>query len=117
MTCWRRLREWTEADVRPALHEQLLDQLVAEAMTNAVTHARASVVPVEIDTDSGDHVLRIRVRDNDRGGADLAGGTGLVGRQDRVEALGGRLCLQSVPGAGTTLHAELPLSHAHKASD
>jgi signal transduction histidine kinase len=49
------------------------------------------------------------VRDNGRGGADLAGGSGLVGLKDRVEALGGRLWVQSVPGGGTTVQAELPL--------
>jgi signal transduction histidine kinase len=45
-----------------------------------------------------------------RGGADLAGGSGLVGLKDRVEALGGRLWVRSPLDAGTTVRAELPLS-------
>jgi signal transduction histidine kinase len=49
------------------------------------------------------------VRDDGRGGADLGGGSGLVGLKDRVEALGGRLSVQSAPGAGTAVQAELPL--------
>jgi signal transduction histidine kinase len=85
--------------------------LVAEAMTNAAKHAHASVVHVQVNTAEGDagDVLRVCVRDDGRGGADLAGGSGLVGLKDRVEALGGRIGLQSAPGAGTTVHAELPL--------
>jgi signal transduction histidine kinase len=52
--------------------------------------------------------LRVSVRDDGRGGADLTGGTGLVGVKDRVEALGGRLYLDSPGGGGTTLRAEFP---------
>jgi signal transduction histidine kinase len=53
--------------------------------------------------------LRISVRDDGRGGADLWGGSGLVGLNDRVEALGGRFSLRSPPGGGTTLTITLPL--------
>jgi signal transduction histidine kinase len=92
--------------------------LVAEALTNTTKHADASSVHVRVDiddtddTDAGDAVLRVWVRDDGRGGADPTGGSGLVGLQDRVQALGGRLWLHSPPDAGTTLHAELPLSQA-----
>ena len=55
-------------------------------------------------------VLRVAVHDDGVGGADLARGTGLVGLKDRVEALGGRIVLDSPPGAGTSLRAELPLT-------
>jgi signal transduction histidine kinase len=84
--------------------------LVAEALTNAAKHAHASAVTVTVDID--DAVLHVRVRDDGRGGADPAGGSGLVGLTDRVEALGGRLTIQSPLGAGTTVHAELPLRPA-----
>ena len=92
--------------------------LVAEALTNAAKHAHASIVHVEVDTAEGDAgaVLRVCVRDDGRGGADLAGGSGLVGLKDRVEALGGRLWVQTAPGAGTTVRAELPLGPARAAS-
>jgi signal transduction histidine kinase len=91
--------------------------LVAEALTNAAKHAQASVVAVEIDTveidtaprDAGNGVLRVRVRDDGRGGADLAGGSGLVGLKDRAEALGGRFWVETAPGAGSSVHAELPV--------
>jgi predicted ATPase/signal transduction histidine kinase len=81
--------------------------LVAEALTNAVKHAHASTIRVEVD--AADAMLQVRVRDDGRGGADLAGGSGLVGLKDRMEALGGRLWVQSTRGAGTSLTAELPL--------
>jgi signal transduction histidine kinase len=86
--------------------------LLAEALTNTTKHAHAHTVHVQLDThdtDTGDPVLRVAVRDDGRGGADPHGGSGLDGLTDRVHALGGRLWLHSPPGAGTTLRAELPL--------
>jgi signal transduction histidine kinase len=50
------------------------------------------------------------VRDNGAGGADFTRGTGLAGLKDRVEALGGRIFLDSPRGAGTSLRAEFPLT-------
>jgi signal transduction histidine kinase len=44
-----------------------------------------------------------------RGGADAARGSGLRGLVDRVEALEGRLAVDSPPGAGTRVRAEIPL--------
>ena len=82
--------------------------IVAEALTNAAKHARASAVGVEAEV-AGD-LLRVTVRDNGVGGACLAGGSGLAGLKDRVEALGGRIVLHSPRGAGTSLRAELPLT-------
>ena len=53
----------------------------------------------------------MEIADDGRGGADpgAGDGTGLRGLADRVEALGGRLALESPPGAGTTVRAVLPL--------
>ena len=87
--------------------------VVAEALTNAARHARASSVEVEVEVEAAAEVLRVAVRDDGAGGADLAWGTGLVGLKDRVEALGGRICLDSPPGAGTSLCAEFPLTSAN----
>ncbi len=50
------------------------------------------------------------MRDDGADGAGLARGTGLAGLKDRVEALGGRIFLDSRPGAGTSLQAEFPLT-------
>jgi signal transduction histidine kinase len=85
--------------------------VVAEALTNAAKHSRASEVSVEIEV--AGEVLRVAVRDDGIGGADLARGTGLAGLKDRVEALGGRILLDSLPGAGTSLQREFPLTAAN----
>ena len=82
--------------------------VVAEALTNATRHARATAATITVETDGGR--LLITVRDEGRGGADFARGTGLVGLKDRVEALGGRMVLESSHGSGTTLRAELPIA-------
>jgi signal transduction histidine kinase len=51
----------------------------------------------------------VEVRDDGRGGADPAAGSGLLGLRDRVEAIGGKMHLTSPPGAGTSLRVDLPL--------
>jgi GAF domain-containing protein len=81
--------------------------VVAEALTNVAKHAGASAVQVAVERDDG--VLHVRVRDDGRGGADLGGGSGLVGLKDRVEALAGRLSLHSVRGEGTAVEVTLPI--------
>jgi signal transduction histidine kinase len=80
---------------------------VAEALTNTAKHARASSVTVVAVVDE-DSVLRVRVSDDGCGGADIGGGSGLVGLKDRVESLGGRFSVQSAPDAGSTVYVELP---------
>jgi signal transduction histidine kinase len=82
--------------------------VVAEALTNTAKHASATVVDVQVAAGAG--VLRVCVRDDGRGGADLTGGSGLVGLTDRVEALGGHITLRSPTGAGTTVEIALPLA-------
>jgi signal transduction histidine kinase len=83
--------------------------VVSEALTNAAKHAQASAIHVQVDPIDG--ILRLAVSDDGVGGADPAGGTGLVGLKDRVEAAGGRLTVQSPPGEGTRLTVDLPLGH------
>jgi signal transduction histidine kinase len=82
--------------------------VVAEALTNAAKHARATAADIEVAETDG--VLHVRVRDDGRGGADCSAGSGLVGLRDRAEALGGHLRLHSLPGAGTTLEITLPIN-------
>jgi PAS domain S-box-containing protein len=82
--------------------------IVAEALTNASKHARASRVGVHVDHTDG-RVL-VEVSDDGVGGADQRGGSGLRGLRDRVEALGGELAIASPEGAGTTLTARLPVA-------
>ena len=84
--------------------------VVAEALTNVAKHASASAVTVTAEADAADEVLRVTVRDDGTGGADFTRGSGLMGLKDRVDAIGGRLLVDSPRGAGTSLRAEIPLT-------
>jgi PAS domain S-box-containing protein len=80
--------------------------VVAEALTNACKYAQASVIDVRISQEDG--TARVEVADDGIGGARRHVGGGLGGLADRVEALGGRLGLESPAGAGTVVGAEIP---------
>jgi signal transduction histidine kinase len=82
--------------------------VVAEALTNVAKHSGAQSADVTASID--DSVLRLDVRDDGVGGA-RRDGSGLVGLDDRVAALGGELRLESPPGGGTRITATLPLQH------
>jgi signal transduction histidine kinase len=81
--------------------------VVAEAIANAIKHSEASRIAVTVAGDTFD--FRASVADDGVGGAEFGVGSGLIGLADRVEALGGRVMLESPAGAGTTLAVELPL--------
>jgi signal transduction histidine kinase len=80
--------------------------VVAEALTNAAKYAQASEVRVRVARADG--LARIEVADDGVGGAGRELGGGLRGLTDRVEALGGRLELDSPVGEGTRVRAEIP---------
>jgi len=80
--------------------------LVSEALTNVVRYAEAS--RVEVSAVVRDGILLVEVADDGRGGADASRGSGLRGLADRIAALEGKLAVESPPGAGTMLRAELP---------
>jgi signal transduction histidine kinase len=80
--------------------------IVAEALTNVVKHSQATRAGVTVAVGHGK--LKVEVSDDGVGGADPQG-QGLLGIGDRVAALGGRLRIDSPPGGGTVLAAELPL--------
>ena len=91
----------------PAPVEASVYFVVSEALTNVAKHAEASAAAVRINAEDG--VLMVEVADDGAGGADMRRGTGLSGLADRVAALDGELTVTSVPGGGTTVHAEIPL--------
>ncbi|MEV4861211.1 nitrate- and nitrite sensing domain-containing protein [Streptomyces ossamyceticus] len=89
--------------------------VMSECLTNAVKHARASVVTVTAEDTGG--VLEVVIHDDGAGGAEPGRGSGLIGLIDRVEAIGGRLTVTSPPGSGTTLGVRLPLTPPPEAGD
>jgi PAS domain S-box-containing protein len=105
----------------PQLPEEVnitLYRFLQEAMTNVARHARANEVDVALQSDA--EAIRLSVEDDGRG-FDLhtrpathgrPQGMGLLGMQERVESLGGRLEVVSEPGQGTRLTACIPLKAA-----
>jgi signal transduction histidine kinase len=111
-TLARRSAVRVELDVRttPRLPERVTVPayyIVSEALANTAKYGHASVVHVTIE--ARNRIVHISVCDDGQGGADPTRGSGLLGLKDRVEAIGGTMSLQSPPGAGTSLHAALPL--------
>ena len=80
---------------------------VCEGLANAMKHASARRLVVRLGADGDDLVVDVT---DDGAGFEAAGVTrsGLSGLEDRIEALGGRFNVTSVPGRGTQLHATLP---------
>jgi signal transduction histidine kinase len=101
--------------------EQLPDEyrisiyrLVQEALNNAVRHSGAKNATVAVETLPRSIV--VRVADNGRGfDARRSRGMGLLGMEERVRRLGGTLSVDSQPGKGTTITAELPIATGEKA--
>src|SRR5262249_36569319 len=81
--------------------------IAAEATANALKHAGANQISVEV-TSSRDG-LRVSIVDDGAGGASFRDGTGLQGLRDRAEAIGGTLTVDSPIGGPTIVTAELPL--------
>ena len=81
--------------------------VVSESLTNARKYADAGAIRIRVEPVAD--VLLVEVADDGRGGADPACGTGLLGLADRVDALGGKLEVDSPPGVGTRVSARLPL--------
>jgi signal transduction histidine kinase len=93
------------ADRLPAEIEASAYFIVAEALTNVVKHSHAERAEVTASVEDG--MLCLEVRDDGIGGAD-PDGHGLVGMDDRVTALGGRLEIESPAAGGTLVAATLP---------
>jgi two-component system NarL family sensor kinase len=103
-----------EADAE-GVHDQLLLSLARELLSNVVKHADAT--HVQLSVGRRDDAIVLQISDDGRG-FDLArrgdaparGHIGLASSVERVESLGGRLKIDSAPGRGTRVRAELPLS-------
>ena len=90
----------------PEAIEAALYFVCSEALANVAKHASASRASIVLS--EGRERVVVNVQDDGIGGADPARGSGLRGLADRVEALGGRLRVQSARLSGTRVVAELP---------
>ena len=102
-------------ELRTELSEQLAKPIeaaayftVAEALTNVAKYACATRAWVDVDQRDG--YLGVEIGDDGAGGADLRPGSGLQGLRDRIAAVNGTLTIDSQPGAGTILRAQLPIA-------
>ncbi|MGH7572846.1 MAG: PAS domain S-box protein [Gemmatimonadota bacterium] len=92
--------------------ELALYRIVQEALSNVVRHAQASQARVTIE--EGDRSITIAIEDDGRGfeqgvaGDSTGRGLGLVGMSERARFLGGRVAIESTPGAGTRVRVEVP---------
>jgi signal transduction histidine kinase len=97
----------------------VLYRVSQEALTNVIRHAQATHVSVSI-AELGD-TIRMEIADNGKSFAVektlLAKNNkrlGLVGMRERIEMIGGTLCIISIPGEGTTIRAEIPFKRGKK---
>jgi len=95
--------------------EAALFFVCSEALANVAKHATAAGASIDLRKE-GVRVF-VTVMDDGIGGANSSHGSGLRGLTDRVEALGGRLSVESPLGGGTRIVAELPLASGHASAD
>jgi signal transduction histidine kinase len=92
----------------PDEYKVTIYRLVQEALNNAVRHAGARNARVRVDQD--DKQIKVTITDDGRGfDPARSRGMGMLGMEERVRRLGGRIAFQSAPGQGTTITAELPI--------
>jgi signal transduction histidine kinase len=96
-------------DNLPEEHRTCLYRAIQEAMNNAARHAKARSVRVVVRRDPGG--VRFSVQDDGCGfDARYTRGLGLLGMEERVRRLGGALKIESQPGRGATISAEIPVT-------
>jgi len=100
-----------EGDGRlPPQVESELDRITQEALNNALKHAQAHRIDVQLR--QGDGLVALEIADDgvgfDPGATDSRGGFGLRGMAERAARLGGRLAVESWPGGGTRIRVEVP---------
>jgi len=93
-------------DRLPPAVEAAAYYVISEALANVAKYAEASAVEIRVTRQNGRAV--VEVADDGVGGADPTRGSGLSGLVDRVEALDGVLKVESEPGSGTRIRAEIP---------
>jgi signal transduction histidine kinase len=92
----------------PEHHATCIYRVAREALENCARHAAANRVTIGLQRVNG--TVSLEVRDDGRGfHAARTRGMGLVGMEERVAQLGGRLVVKSAPGHGTTVTVEIPL--------
>ena len=96
------------SEVLPDEYKICVYRLVQEALNNAVRHARARNAKVRVAQNQ--NRIAVEIGDDGRGfQPERARGLGIMGMEERVKRLGGTLTVDSAPGRGTAIKADLPL--------
>ena len=96
-------------DSLPDEHRTCIYRLVQEAVNNAVRHAKARTIEVAVRRER--EKVSVAVQDDGAGfDTRTMRGLGLLGMEERVRRLGGRLKISSEPGRGTLVQAALPVA-------
>ena len=109
-----RITAFSGVEALDSARKTALYRVAQAALTNVVRHARATAVKVVISKESA--AIRMEISDNGRSFqvkkallTEHPKRLGLIGMKERIEMIGGRLAIESVPGAGTTVRAVVPL--------
>ena len=104
--------EQVNGDKRTALY-----RVAQESLTNIARHAQASRADVKIQKLDG--AVCMKIKDNGKGfqtgrvlHAKKNKRLGLLGMRERLEMVGGNITIESAPGKGTTILAQIPLANA-----
>jgi signal transduction histidine kinase len=104
-----RLEAGDDCDGLPDEHNTCIYRFVQEALNNSARHANARNVRIAVRTEQDRVTFSVQ---DDGAGFDkrTVRGLGLLGMEERVRRLGGSFLIESQPGRGTTISAELPLA-------
>lgn len=99
-----------DLDIADPVLAQTVLRCVQEIVTNAVRHAEAANLWIELVRSDG--YVELRAKDDGRGADEIKPGHGLAGMRERVELIGGRLSMESAPMHGFSVTASIPLAGA-----
>jgi two-component system, NarL family, sensor histidine kinase DevS len=96
--------------------ERTVYRIVQESLTNAIKHSEAGQIDVHLSADADE--LSLTIVDDGKGfdQAEISGGFGLVGMQDRAGLVAGHVSVKSALGSGTTVRAQVPLRYGDAAA-
>lgn len=95
----------------PGEIETAIYRIVQESLTNVARYSKARTVSVLVERRGGDVIALVEDDGQGFDAAQIIGDRhlGLVGMRERAELLGGKLTLESQPGAGTSVHVQIPV--------
>jgi two-component system sensor histidine kinase UhpB len=93
-----------------------LYRIVQECLTNIAKYSKATLVTIYLQVDSTEEILTLEVVDNGQGMHPVQHkrGLGLIGMRERVEALLGKMYLETAPGHGVKIAVKIPIAEEYQ---